>query len=301
MLETRSADQERVAQHHRDQIKGAEYEVHKAEKHYRAVDPENRLVAAELERSWEAALQALANTREAAERFERERRSNQPALDPALREQLLDFGKKLPELWESGRLQMAHKKELLRSLIERVILSRPEPEYLEVRIAWISGAVSPLTVPQTLVHEADLTDYELLVERTLELAREGNRDRTIARMLTEEGFRTARNTSGVQEGFVGRIRRKYGVTSLAYRSQFTGKFDGRWTVSGLSKELGIHSNWLYRWIRNGDLPAERSSKTGHYLVEDSPELMAKLRTWMEVKQIGPGFSQTPSRRGSVDV
>jgi DNA invertase Pin-like site-specific DNA recombinase len=277
VLVARDADHERIARHHEDQIRGAEYEVHLAEKHYRTVDPENRLVAAELERSWEAALGALAETREAAERFERERRANGPVLDPALRAQLLEFGKRMPELWESGSLQQTHKKELLRSLIERVVLSRRQPENLEMRIVWISGAVSPLTLPQTLTHERGLADYDLLVERTLELAREGYRDRAIAKMLTEEGYRTARNTSGVGELFVGKLRRKNGVTSLVRESQFTGKFEGKWTVTGLSRELEIHTNWLYKWIRSGELPVEHSQKTGHYLIEDSPKVVAILR------------------------
>lgn len=281
VLATRDADQERVSQHHHDQIKGAEYDVGLAEKHYRTVDPENRLVASELERSWEEALRKLADTKEAAERFEQERRSNETALDPALREQLLDFGKRLPELWHSGALELTHKKELLRSLIERVVLSRPQPEYLQVRIVWISGAVSPLTLPQTLVHEAYLSNYDQLVERTLELAKEGYRDRAIARMLTEEGFRTARSISGVPERYVGVLRRKYGVPSLAHQAKFTGKFDGKWTVSGLAGTLGISHNYIYKWIRNGDLPAERSPKSGHYVIEDSPEIMADLKKRIE--------------------
>lgn len=281
VLAAQDADQERVAAHHRDQIKGAEYEARLAERHYRAVDPDNRLVASELEKGWEAALQTLSETREAAERFERERHSKEAALDPAFREQLLDLGKRMPELWDSGRLAQTHKKELLRSLIERVILFHPAPEYLEVRIVWVSGAVPPLTVPQTLVHEADLSDYDLLGERTLQLAKEGYRDRTIASVLTEEGFRTARSISGVQERFVGKLRRSHGVTSLARQSQLTGKFEGKWTVTGLGKELGIHNNWLYRWVRWGELPAERSPKTGHYLIEDTPEIMRYLRKRIE--------------------
>lgn len=283
VLVARDADHERIARHHQDQIRGAEYEVHLAEKHYQAVDPENRLVATELERSWEAALQALAETREAAERFERERRASGPALDPALRAQLLEFGKRMPKLWESETLDQSHKKELLRSLIQRVVLSRRQPEILEMRIVWISGAVSPLTLPQTLTHESDLADYDLLVDRTLQLAREGYRDRTIAHMLTEEGNRTARNTSGVRELFVGKLRRKYGVTSLVRQSQFTGKFEGKWTVTGLSRELRIHTNWLYKWIRNGELPVEHSPKTGHYLIEDSLGVMATVKELIQAQ------------------
>ncbi len=96
-------------------------------------------MAAELERRWEQALQALTAAREAAERV-RATAPPPPALDPALRAQLRDVGPRLPELWASGRLTVIHKKELLRSLIRRVILTRPAADRIAIRIVWVSGA-----------------------------------------------------------------------------------------------------------------------------------------------------------------
>src|SRR5215216_79594 len=109
VLTAESANREHLLKHHHDSVKAATYEVRLAEKRYRNVDPENRLVAAELEKGWEVALRSLSEAREAAESFEREHQ--QTALDPALREQLADFGKHLPELWNSGSLSVEHKKE----------------------------------------------------------------------------------------------------------------------------------------------------------------------------------------------
>ena len=82
-------------------------------------------------------LQALTAAREAAEHLAR--RPTPTLLDPALRAQLRDLGQHLPALWASGRLMPAHQKELLRSLIRRVILARPTPARLEVTILWVSG------------------------------------------------------------------------------------------------------------------------------------------------------------------
>ncbi len=144
-LEAQSAEGQRLLQHHKDNIKAATYEARLAEKHYRAADPENRLVAGELEKNWEDALRAMAE--ETAERFERQTPQTD-SLDPTLREQLADLGKRLPELWDSGRLSMEHKKELLRSLIRRTVFSRPQSDSTEIRIVWISGAVSTLLVAQ---------------------------------------------------------------------------------------------------------------------------------------------------------
>jgi len=71
-LEAQNADRERLLRHHRDNVKAARYEARLAEKRYRSVDPENRLVAGELEKGWEGALRALAEAEQAAGRFERE-------------------------------------------------------------------------------------------------------------------------------------------------------------------------------------------------------------------------------------
>ncbi len=155
------ADHERLLRQHTEQVARAEYEVRLAQRQYLAVDPDNRLVAAELGRRWEQALQALAAAREAAERA-CATLPPPPALDPALRAQLRDVGPRLPELWASGRLTVVHKKELLRSLIRRVILTRPAADRIAIKIVWVSGAYSEVEARPPIWRTADLERYEQL-------------------------------------------------------------------------------------------------------------------------------------------
>ena len=108
-----------------------------------------------------------------------------PALDPALRAQLRDVGPRLPELWASGRLTVIHKKELLRSLIRRVILTRPAADRIAIRIVWVSGAYSEVEARPPIWRTADLEGYEQLAARVRELSAAGQQDRAIARRLTE--------------------------------------------------------------------------------------------------------------------
>jgi hypothetical protein len=119
------AEQDRWTQHHADQVRRATYEAHLAQRQYQAVDPDNRLVAAELERRWELALRALQEAQEAqeAERQFQAERDAVPVLDPVVREQLTAVGQHVPDLWSQGQLTPEHQKALLRSLIRRVILS----------------------------------------------------------------------------------------------------------------------------------------------------------------------------------
>ncbi len=283
VLAAAHADHARLAQHYIDQVKRAEYEARLAQRQYDAIDPDNRLVAAELERRWELALRALAEAREAAEHFQQQPGPN--GLDPTLREQLRNVSAHLPALWESGRLRPAQKKELLRSLIRRVILSRPVRDTVEIKVVWVSGAISLLQVHPPIYRDVDLGDYAQLVERTLGLRREGHTEKEIARRLTEEGFRSAR-LHRVPKTEVGRICRAHGLISVT--EQFRGQvmIDGQWTVWGLSRHLGVQRNWLYKRIRAGRVMVTRHPVTGHYLIPNDPTIVAALQ------------AEVPSKRGS---
>lgn len=273
-LADQRADHARLAQQHADQVARAEYAARLADKQYRAVDPENRLVAAELERRWEQALRVLAEARETAERFAQ--RPAEPALDPALRAQLADLGTQLPSLWQGGRLQPAQQKTLLRSLIRRVHLTRPRPAQIDARIVWVSGAVTPLTLHPPAYRTTELADYSPLAARVLALSAEGHPDRVIADQLTAEGFQSARH-GPVTAGLVGKIRRTQGAVSLRQQFRAREQIAGSWTLHGLAQELGVRRTWLYDRIRAGVLPATRHPVTGHYLIRDDPELLATLR------------------------
>jgi hypothetical protein len=96
VLAAQQADHARLRQQHADQVTRAEYEARLAQRQYQSVDPDHRLVAAELERRWEVALQALAAARQAAEAFAQA--PSAPTLDPALQRHLHDLSAHLPAL-----------------------------------------------------------------------------------------------------------------------------------------------------------------------------------------------------------
>ncbi len=194
---------------------------------------------------------------------------------PGAARPLRDVGPRLPELWASGRLTVIHKKELLRSLIRRVILTRPAADRIAIRIVWVSGAYSEVEARPPIWRTADLEGYEQLAARVRELSAAGQQDRAIARRLTDEGFHAARGDR--VDAKVGKIRRSLGQASLTEQCRRAAKVDGQWTVYGLGRELGVDRNWLYRRLYRGTLTASRHPTTGHYLIPDEPELLARLR------------------------
>ncbi len=278
VLAAQQADHARLAQQYTDQVTRAEYEARLAQRQYQAVDPDNRLVAAELERRWELALRAVVEAREAAEHFATQPPA--PQLPPLLQEQLRDLGHHLPALWERGQLTPAQQFLLLRRLIRRVIVTRPVPDTVEARVVGVSGAVTALTVHPPILRAADVSNYEEFVADVLRLAAEGYHDAEIAERLTAAGFRVPRSGQ-ITAALVASIRQVRGQISLTDQFKTQAKVDGQWTVYGLAQELSVHRNWLYARIRNGTLPATRHPVTGHYLIPDDPDILDRLRTQRE--------------------
>jgi DNA invertase Pin-like site-specific DNA recombinase len=273
-LAAQQADRQRLTQYYADQVARAAYEARRAERRYAACDPDNRLVAAELERQWELALQAQTEAQETLERFARTPAT--AALDPALRAQLSNLGTQLPVWWRGGRLSATQQKELLRSLIRRVILTRPTPGQVEVKIVWASGAVSLVTTEPALHSGADLPRFPELLARLRTLAAEGRTDQQIACRLTAEGFRSARRYDLSAKG-VETLRRSQQIVSLREHLRREETVDGQWTVGGLARAARVNADWLRRRIVNGMVPAVRHAGTGRYLIPDAPDLLTRLK------------------------
>lgn len=263
VLAAQQQDQDRVRRQHADQVARAAYEVRLAERRYLAIDPDNRLVAADLERRWNQALEELQAARDAA--TQHEAAPALPALDADLRTQLQRFGTHLPALWTSGRLTAMQKKEMLRALVRRVIVTRAVAERVEIKVVWISGAYSVFSVAASVRDTTALETYPQIVERIRTLSALGHDDRVIARHLTGEGFRGARQPRLTSEQ-VGKIRRAADIPSLRNTFRQRAQVDGYWTTAGLARELGIGRKLLYAWAARGLVPTTRHPVTGHVLI-----------------------------------
>jgi hypothetical protein len=101
------------------QLERADYEVELASRRYEAVDPSNRLVAAELEAQWETALRQRERLR--TERAEWERRLDQP-LSQQDRRLVQELSRDLERVWRAETTSMEERKTLLRFLVKRVHL-----------------------------------------------------------------------------------------------------------------------------------------------------------------------------------
>jgi DNA invertase Pin-like site-specific DNA recombinase len=271
-----AAEQEAAARadHARDQqLERLRYQAALAERQFTRADPDNRLVAAELERRWEAALRALKEAEDAAAR-----RPPAAALVPLpaeLREAFTDIGRHLPHLWRQGRLTQPQKKALLRCLIDKVVLRRVARDRVQSRIVWRGGETTTREVPVPVGALVDLTGAADLERLILELAAAGQTDDAIAADLTRQGYRSPQRRA-VLPSTVKIVRLRHGV--LRQRSQsHPRRVVGKLTVPQLARTLGVSASWLYDRIYNGTLQVAKDPVTGLYLLPDTPATLEQLQ------------------------
>jgi sugar-specific transcriptional regulator TrmB len=100
-------------------VERAGYAAACAERRYRAVDPDNRLVARGLEREWDESLRALEAAKTELARRERDRPR---VLSHEERDRLLALGPDLTVVWHVSTTTPRDRKELLRTLLDEVII-----------------------------------------------------------------------------------------------------------------------------------------------------------------------------------
>ncbi len=181
-----------LAQHQR-QVEQARYNAARAERRYRAVDPDNRLVARGLETGWEQALRELAD---AEAELARRQAARPTALSAQERAAVLALGDDLGAVWDAPTTTDKDRKQLLRTLLDEVniTLHRDDPSpHASLVLRWKGGAISELTVPLRRRQPAIRTD-----EDTVSLIRRlavHYPDAQIAGILNRQGRRTARGMS----------------------------------------------------------------------------------------------------------
>jgi hypothetical protein len=174
------------------QLERKRYAAALAERQFNKVDPDNRLVAAELERRWEAALSEVRAAEEALAQQASPQTIAHIGMGKALEGKVVNLAGRLPQIWTNPTTTDAQRKALLRCLVEKVVLDRREHDIASVRVVWRGGAVTDLEVKMKVNSIAKLTRGVEMRDRVLDLARDGMPDAEIATVLTSEGHRSPR-------------------------------------------------------------------------------------------------------------
>jgi len=279
-MHAQAAQQETLDRAQQQQIDRLQYHAAWAERQFHRVDPDNRLVTAELERRWEHALRELQDAQEAYE-TQRATRRAVPTLSEELRTAFQAIGQHLPRVWAEGHLTPVQQKALLRCLIDTVVIHRPHRDSVHTRIVWKGGEVTTLDLPIPVGAWRELRAHAALERRVVALHHQGLLDATIAERLTAEGYRSPMHASQLLPSTVRSIRLKHRL--FVTRSQsHPRQIPGYLTVPQLARGLDVSPHWLYDRIAKGTIQVLRDPATGLYLFPDTPG------TWEQVRQFKDG-------------
>jgi hypothetical protein len=239
-------------------LEQARYEATRARRQYDKVDPDNRLVAGELERRWNTALAAVRALEEELEALHRQRPA---AISAEERQRLLQMGADLEAAWRHPAATAVTRKRIIRVVLREVV-ARVEDNQVHLLLHWQGGDHTRLTVKK---NRRGQTRWSVEPE-TSGLIRACARlmpDKAIAGMLNRTGKRTGR-LNGWTQSRVRSFRNTHGIA--VYR-------DGEWAERGevtlieAARMLNLSPMTVLRQIRAGFIPAEQYCKATPWVIK----------------------------------
>jgi len=283
-LKMADAEHTSVLAARRQQVERLRYQTQLAERQFMKSDPDNRLVTGELERRWEECLRELKSAEEQLEKDEHQ--APVYAIPAELLELLKDIGVKLPELWNTTLLKSSHKKSLLRSLVDKVVIHRVAPDRISLRVVWRGGAATTAVIPVTVGGFALLSTAQEMEETIEQMSREGHSDQAIASHLTTKGHRSPM-ADRVLRSTVQAVRLRKRILRRDDQSH-PRCFPDFLTIPQLAEKLGVSRAWIHDRIRGGTITATKDPKAKCYLFPDTPELLIQMKAVLQDFQRKPG-------------
>src|SRR5882757_5851616 len=229
----------------RRQVDQARYQAGRAERRYRAVDPDNRLVAQGLETEWNTALQQLAD---AEAELTRRETARPKTLTPQEKSVILALGDDLAEAWSAPTTTDKDRKQLLRSLLDEINIAvhrdHTDP-HADLLLRWKGGAITELSVPIKRTPANRLRTAEHRVDLVRRLAAHIP-DALIAHILNRQHRTTARGMSYTANR-VGSLRTHWGIPR--HQPSPAAPREGELlNVTQAARQLQIAPSTLLRWL-----------------------------------------------------
>ena len=249
-------------------VERAHYEAERAERRYRAVEPENRLVARGLENEWETCLRELSN---AEAELARRQQQRPRTLTPQEREHLENLGTDLGQVWSAPTTTDRDRKELLRTLLEEVIIGiKREERGAHLTLRWKGGLISELDLQLPHSNPPPIRTDEDTIELVRRLAVHYP-DAVIAGILNRQERKTARGDR-FTAGHVGNLRRYWKIPCFKPPSE--PPQGEPVTVQEAAQVLGIAPSTLHRWLNDGFVAGEQITPGAPWRIRITDELKA---------------------------
>jgi len=227
---------------HQKNIERLRFEADLARRRFMQVDPDNRLVADELEGEWNEKLRAH---KEALEALEERRQAQVQALNQEQRARILALAKDFPRLWNDPRTPSRERKRMVRLLVEDVTLIKDNG--ITAHIRFKGGTTQTISLPPPPpIAELRKNPVHLVaeVDRLLDDYTHGQ----IAAILTHKGMRTV-DGEPLGRLSIRYIQEAYGLVPRYDRLRNRGML----TLSELAEQLGVVRTTVKSWNQAGFL------------------------------------------------
>jgi DNA invertase Pin-like site-specific DNA recombinase len=251
-------------------VERARYEAERAERQYRAVEPENRLVARGLETEWEKRLRDLAVAEQELERRERQRPRT---LSPEEKKKIHSLAGDLHKVWAAPTTTDRDRKELLRTLLEEVIVTVNRHERrAHLTLRWKGGTLSEidLALPRMKPRGLHTNEDTISLLRRLVVLYP---DDVIAGILNRQGRRTA-SGERFTANQVGSLRRYRNIPHYEPPEEApTGEVV---PIRKAAAILGIYPSTVHRWLNDGFIAGEQVTPGAPWQIRITDELRTRF-------------------------
>jgi hypothetical protein len=267
-------------------LEKARYEAQRARRQYDAVEPENRLVAAELESRWN---QAMAQVSELEGRVQTLQMQSAQGITAEQKQQLLDLGKDLKRLWDTPAAPVEIKKRIIRTVIEDILVTNLEqPVEHRLLIHWAGGVHTELRVPRNAPGMHRRMADGSVIELVRELAKVCD-DASISAVLNRLGYTTGQGNSWNKARIVS-FRHNHAIEHCSADSGFV-------TLQEAARKLHVSNTVIERLIRNSVLPARQVVKCAPWIIEaknlELPAVRAAVQAVLQGKRIPSAALEHP--------
>jgi DNA invertase Pin-like site-specific DNA recombinase len=266
-------DREAALKHWRLGVERASYAASLAERRYRAVDPDNRLVARGLERAWEESLNALETAKTA--KIELARRENERPRVLSIEEcsRLEALGPDLATVWMAPTTTPRDRKELLGTLIEEVIVKvERDKSAAHLTLRWKGGALTEidLTLPRKRQATVRTDEATLALVRRLAVH---YADAVIASILNRQGRKTARGLR-FDGNRVSSLRNHWSIPCVVPKIDATkGEL---LTIKRAANALGVAPSTIHRLLNDGIIAGEQLTPGAPWRIRLTDEMKARF-------------------------
>jgi len=259
---------EEVDRLRRQTVQRAQQEVELARRRYMQVDPDNRLVADQLEADWNDKLRLLHRVHE---EYERQREADREVLTAEQRRKILALATEFPKVWNDPLIADRERKRMVRLLIEDVTLHKEDKIIVQVRFK--GGALHTLEVPLPLPFcILSRTKPEVIEE--IDRLLDEHTYQEIVESLNARGFRSGDGRM-FNLSIVARLCKQSGLKSRRQRLREAGLL----TRSEMARKLKVTSLRITRWRRAGRLTALQSNyKTEFLYTPLNEDAIAQLKS-----------------------